>query len=196
VATYHRKDNPLFIPETHHSNDFGPNLFYALGQGAIGFSPFGVDSNGFPASAPKPPDYVAENYSLLKPIASQLAALNFDGKLQTVVERKGEPQVRVHFDGTDAIVRFGFPQHDGEVSPGTQTGTGRVLISQTGPLQFLVTGFDASVTFVAANPKQDEIEILRAEEVIYTTISGSHSASGTGIRPTVAFSSMGRILTW
>jgi hypothetical protein len=84
-----------------------------------------------------------------------------------VVESKGEPQVRIHLDGTDAIVRFGFPQHDGEVAPGTQTESGRVLITQTGPLQFLVTGFDASVTFVAADSKQDEIEILRAEQVVY-----------------------------
>ena len=38
-----RADNPLFFPESHFDATFGRYFFYALGHGAIGFSPFGID---------------------------------------------------------------------------------------------------------------------------------------------------------
>ncbi|HEX8924580.1 MAG TPA: beta-galactosidase, partial [Terriglobales bacterium] len=47
MAAYHRPDNALWIPETARSDSFAKFLFYALGDGAIGFSPFGVDQTGW-----------------------------------------------------------------------------------------------------------------------------------------------------
>ncbi len=47
MRAYHRPDNPLWIPETGRSDSFGKFFFYALGDGAIGFSPFGVDHSGW-----------------------------------------------------------------------------------------------------------------------------------------------------
>ena len=42
---YHRAGNPLFIPETFGGAEGQAHVFYAIGQhGAIGFSPFGIDS--------------------------------------------------------------------------------------------------------------------------------------------------------
>ena len=168
VAAYARPDNPLFIPETHMSRDFGPNLFYALGHGAIGFSPFGVDYTNWTIRDHKIPEFLAENYALLGPIDRQIAQLNFGGKLQTAVEQKGEPVTRLHFPGVDAAVGFGFPQRDGEAPPGTADSTGRALVVQLGPLEFLVTGFDASVTFEPTDPTKEEVEILRAEQGTYS----------------------------
>ncbi len=40
---YRRPDNPLFIPETGGGTVNARYLFYALADGALGFSPFGVD---------------------------------------------------------------------------------------------------------------------------------------------------------
>jgi len=145
VAAYHRDDNALFIPETGRGPNFGPYFFYALGHGAIGFSPFGVDYTGWWGGEHKVPETLSENYALLKPMASELAQLNFDGKLQTAVEQKGMPRERLHFGDLDAIVSFGFPQRDGETPPGTADQHGRAIVAQLGPLEFLVTGFDASV---------------------------------------------------
>ncbi len=172
VAAYARNDNPLFIPETHMAPDFGANLFYALGHGAIGFSPFGVDYTNWTLTNRKVPEYMAENFRLLAPMEGEIARLNFEGKLQTAVEEKGEPRQTIHFPGVDAVVSFGFPQHDGEIPPGTSDFTGRALIAQLGPLEFLVTGFNASVSFVEAHPQTAQstrqLEILRAEEGSYT----------------------------
>src|ERR1019366_5511246 len=53
---YRRPDNPLFVPET---GDFpaGARFFFAaLGRGAIGYAPFGIDYTGFsnaPLGAPR-----------------------------------------------------------------------------------------------------------------------------------------------
>jgi hypothetical protein len=167
VAAYHRDDNALFIPETGLAKEFGSYFFYALGHGAIGFSPFGVDYTHWTLSNEKMPDHLAENFALLAPIEGVIAQLNYDGKLQTAVEQKGEPRQRLHFAGVDAVVSFGFPQHDGAEPPGTADASGRAIVAQLGPLEFLVTGFDVSVSFEVTKPDA-QIEILRAEEGTYT----------------------------
>lgn len=172
IAAYKRDNNPLFIPETLLSKDFGTNFFYALGNGAIGFSPFGIDFTGWHTIDDKVPSYLSENYAILQPMQGEIAQLNFEGKLQTAVEQRGMPQQRLHFPGVDAVISFGFPQHDGEAPPGTASDTGRALVAQLGPLEFLVTGFDASVRFEVANtpgakPLNQQLEILRADEGQY-----------------------------
>ncbi len=172
IADYERPDNPVFIPETMLNKDFGPNFFYALGHGAIGFSPFGVDYTHWTITDDKIPSYLSENFALFEPMESEVAKLNLEGKLQTAVEQKGVPQQRLHFPGVDAVVSFGFPQHDGELPPGTADDTGRAMVAQLGPLDFLVTGFEAGVSFElavtpGANPLNQQIEILRAEEGKY-----------------------------
>ena len=71
-------------------NNFGRYFFYALGHGAIGFSPFGVDYTGWTISDEKIPAWLSEDFALFEPIASQVAQLNFDGKLQTAIEENGQ----------------------------------------------------------------------------------------------------------
>ena len=173
VAAYQRPDNALFIPETALNKDMlGPDLFYALGHGAIGFSPFGVDYSGWThLEDNRMPVWLAQNFALLAPIEQQVAEWNFAGKLQTAIESKGAAQQRLHFGNVDAIVSFGYPQHDGAAPPGTPDLQGRALIAQTGPLEFVVTGFEASVRFVQAeqpeNAPPQQLEILRADEGTY-----------------------------
>ncbi len=178
VATYARADNPLFFPESHFDGTFGRYLFYALGHGAIGFSPFGIDPSvrpaipnpqGFTAAAPMRAVNPVENYALLNPIGQQIAQLNLDGKLFTGVEDKGEARQTLHLPTADAVLSYGFPQPDGAYPPGTPNLQGRAIVAQLAPLDFLVTGFDVSVSFtlpaaeLAGEPNQ-QLEILRAEE--------------------------------
>ena len=172
IATYERSDNALLVPETGLTPNFGRYFFYALGHGAIGFSPFGVDYTGYTLRDGKIPEWLSENYLLMAPIADQIAELNFAGNVQTAIEEKGSPRQKLHFGNVEAVVSYGFPQRDGETPPGTTDSQGRVLVAQLGPLEFLVTGFDASVSFQLApdaNGKapQQQIEILRADEGTY-----------------------------
>jgi hypothetical protein len=190
VATYARADNPLFFPESHFDATFGRYFFYALGHGAIGFSPFGIDRSMTPA-VPNPQGIIAseaapravnpaENFALFHGPEQQIAELNLDGRLFTAVEDKGAARQAIHLPGADAVVSFGFPQPDGAYPPGTPTQQGRALVAQLGPLDFLVTGFDVSVSFVVpadALEKQpnQQMEILRAEEGQY--VDGAWQAS-------------------
>jgi len=175
VAAYHRDDNPLFIPETGIAKNFGRYFFYALGHGAIGFSPFGIDYTNWTLKKHEIPDFLSADYALLAPMDEEIAQLNLDGKLQTAVEDPGMPRKELHFGDVVATASFGFPQHDGEVPPGTTDSHGRALVGQlaadSGEYEFLVTGFDASVSFTFsreyAKAHNAQLEILRAEEGSY-----------------------------
>jgi len=147
MLAYERPDNPLLIPETGRSDSFGKFFFYALGSGAIGFSPFGVDTSGWNILGDEPWKAHARNFELIAPMSREIAQLEFDGKLKTAVEEPGKTSQEVDFGRWQATVAFGFPQPDGRRAPGTKDAHGAALIAQLGPDEFLVTGVDASVSF-------------------------------------------------
>jgi hypothetical protein len=147
MKAYHRSDNPLWIPETGRSDSFAKFFFYALGDGAIGFSPFGVDQTGWNILGDEPWTAHARNFALIGPMDREIARIEFDGKLKTAVEEPGQATQEVDFGPWQATVAFGFPQHDGRRAPGTKDAHGAALIAQLGPDEFLVTGVDASVVF-------------------------------------------------
>jgi hypothetical protein len=130
---YHRQDNPLFVPETIGAGSYARFFFAALGRGAIGFSPFGMDytrSFDSPATPGMTPEQAmtptAQNYELIGPMSRQVAQLIFDGKLQTAVDERNPtehlplvesapladdprletPDTVLHFSNWDARVWF------------------------------------------------------------------------------------------
>ena len=147
MRAYHRPDNPLWIPETGRSDSFGKFLFYALGDGAIGFSPFGVDQAGWNILGDEAWRVHANHFALLGPMSREIAQWEFEGKLKTAVEEPGQSAQEVDFGDWQATVAFGFPQSDGRRAPGTKDAHAAALIAQMGPNEFLVTGVDASVSF-------------------------------------------------
>ena len=168
MRAYHRPDNPLWIPETGRSDSFGKFFFYALGDGAIGFSPFGVDQSGWNILGNEPWKAHARNFALIGPMGREIAQLEFDGKLKTAVEEPGQTAEEVDFGNWQATVAFGFPQPDGRRAPGTKDAHGAALIGQLGPDEFLVTGVDASVSFhVPGKLPWMRSEILSAEQGWY-----------------------------
>jgi hypothetical protein len=88
MNTYARADNPLWIPEISQSNSFAPFLFAAIGKGAIGFSPFGIDWTGALPKGTVPRAHAA-NYALLGPMDRTLAKLNYEGRIQGFIELAG-----------------------------------------------------------------------------------------------------------
>ncbi len=88
MDTYARPDNPLWIPEVGQEDGYAPFLFAALGRGAIGFSPFGIDWTDHLAVGVVPRAHAA-NFALLGPMSRTLAQLNFAGKIKTFVEDAG-----------------------------------------------------------------------------------------------------------
>lgn len=171
VKVYARPDNALFFPENGITAHFGRDLYYALGHGAIGFAPFGIDYTDWTLKRRGMPEGFGTDFAVLASMGDVLAQGVLQGKLKTMVEATGVVRSKVAFDDVGAIASFGFPQRDGEMPPGTTDAHGRALVLQTGPLEFLVTGVDASVTFAlteqASRDRNEQLEILRAEEGHY-----------------------------
>lgn len=165
---FHRSDNPVWVPETGLDDSFGKLFFYALGDGAIGFSPFGIDYTGWTIQDDKPPAVHTENYALIGPMDREIARLNFEGKVKTAVEELGQPQIAIDFGKWRAMVSFGYRQFGREGKPpGTKEHRGRALVAQLGPDEFLVTGVDARVEFESSAQDAGKMQILRAEEGRY-----------------------------
>jgi hypothetical protein len=168
MRTYHRPDNPLWIPETGRNDNFAKFLFYALRDGAIGFSPFGVDQKGWNSLEDEMGKAHARNFALLEPMSREIARLNFEGQLKTSVEEPGQARQELDFGPWQATVSYGFPQHDGRRPPGTNDAHGASLVAQLGPDEFLVTGVDASVSFHEPGRLPGlRMQILTAEEGSY-----------------------------
>ena len=168
MDAYQRPDNPLWIPETGRSDSFGKFFFYALGRGAIGFSPFGVDQSGWNILGDEPWSAHSRNFALIGPMEREIAQLEFDGKLKTAVEEPGQATQELDFGSWQATVAFGFPQPDGRRAPGTKDAHGAALVAQLGPDEFLVTGVDASVVFhLPGQLPWIRSQILTAEQGTY-----------------------------
>ena len=165
IDTYHRPDNPLWIPETGRSDGFAKLLYYALGEDAIGFSPFGVDDSGWNILGDSPWKAHASNFALLAPMSREIAQWEFDGKLKTSIEERGQTQQQLDFGTWQAGIAFGFPQSEGRKAPGTHDVHGAALVVELGPDEFLVTGVDTSVTFhLPGKQPWMRSEIISAEE--------------------------------
>jgi Domain of unknown function (DUF5597)/Beta-galactosidase len=169
---YHRPDNPLFVPETI---GFGPPVrffFSALGRGAIGYAPFGLDYTrthpAAPTGEPASPDSflepTAQNYRLLAPMMRDLAKLSFTGKLQAVEEEKDVPTQTLHFADWEAEVSYGAVRNG--PAKGNSETIGRALVAQLSDHEFLVTGLHARVDFRPTQSGKHR-QFLRVQEGVY-----------------------------
>jgi len=150
LSRYTRPDNPLYVVETGSGTVFARYCFYALGEfSAIGFCPYGIDANSGSELSPGFTD-MAANFRILKTALPVIADLQVKGKLQAAVEEEFIPGRELSFDGYDILVRFRQPVRSSgkplEAS-GPPAPSGRVLIGQLGPDEFLLAGFDAAVDF-------------------------------------------------
>jgi beta-galactosidase GanA len=173
---YHRPDNPLFVPETGNSLTASRFFFAALGRQTIGYSPFGIDYTGYadtPLGASRQTEDslapLALNYKLIGPMDREIAQLNFEGKLQAVVEEKGRPSQSFDDGSWTVTVSYG-PPVSGRSGPsaGNPDPIGRALVAQLGDDQFLVTGYFCRVDFRPSDPaSQKQRQFLRVEEGNY-----------------------------
>ena len=171
---YHREDNPLLIPETGNSPAFARYVFAAIGHGAIGWAPFGLDlsrysnqSDGPQEMEPEALKPVARQYALLAPIARMLAQLSFDGKLQGVSEDPDNHRQTLKFEHWRAVVSYGMPSFGDWVQPkGNAPADGGVLIAELGQDEFLIAGHHARVDFASINGEGKRL-FLKVEEGNY-----------------------------
>jgi beta-galactosidase GanA len=180
VKTYARKDNALFIPESGNSAQYARYPFMALGYGVIGWSMFGIDLTGYvnaPLGAAQIDDTLIDayalDYELLGSMDREIARLNFEGKLQAVCEDPAVRSQTLVFGPWTVTVGYGQPQFGGvrlgaAAATPNPDPTGRALVAQLGPDEFLVTGVSARVDFRPTDATSGKRRAyIRVEEETY-----------------------------
>lgn len=183
IAHYTRPDNPLMIPEIGSDPWFSRFFYAALGNHALGYSPFGFDFTGYsnyPLGA-KAVDAetiapFAANYKLLGPMAREWAKIAFEHNVWGVAEPDDHKPQTIVMGAWKATVEyqmwtFGMPQYwpkDIGIPPGSEKPSGGVAIAQLGDNEFLIIANHARVTLAAADSKPiDTTMIDRVEEGHY-----------------------------
>jgi len=173
---YGRPDNALLVPETIGSAAGTRYCYAALARGAIGWSPFGVDSPGRGAGAAGPTqagdaalDPIAINFRVLNPMMREVAQWGFEGRLHAAVEERDARQQTLALGRWQAAVTFGPPTFGfGKAPKGNPDPVGRVLVAQLGESEFMVTGYLCRVEFKVADPASGaRRQFLRVEEGSY-----------------------------
>lgn len=169
LELYSRADNPLFVPETSWNDAYTRFFYAALGQGAIGYAPFGLDDtririgkDGATMSREEMYGPTALNYQLFNPMSKRIAELNFEGKIQTAVQlsivsnaEKGNPvdqenyvtDQSLHLEGWDLDIAFGTFNRMARSDFQPETPDGRILVADLGNSQYLLAGFHARAVF-------------------------------------------------
>jgi hypothetical protein len=161
------------VPETGNSPTYARFFYAALGHGAIGFSPFGMDTTGYMNQvSPKITDEQLEPFALndriFSPIDRTVARLNFEGKLKAVAEDPAVHEQTLDFGAWKAVISYGRPQFGGwgKPAPGNDPADGGAMVAQLGPNEFLVTGVHARVDFVPADPAKQR-QFVEVQEGSY-----------------------------
>ena len=186
MKEFHQPGNPLMIPESlgfepfPGASGYARYLYYALGDGAVGFANFGLDRLHVDEPLSAEMASQVEGFRLLGSFAPELAALKFAGKLQTAVEENGISQKELEFGGEGALnpawrVVVSFPpSYDPPAAPISTTSdttglhVGRVVVASLGPNQFLVAGIDCRVQFaLPVHSGARQPQMLKVEEGRY-----------------------------
>jgi beta-galactosidase GanA len=179
MQEFHRADNPLMIPESlgfepfPGASGYARYLYYALGEGAIGFANFGLDRIRVDGAMNADTASQVEGFRLLGSFDRELATLGFAGKVKTAVEEPGISQRELDFGAWRAVVSFP-PSYDPPAAPVSTTSdtrglkAGRVVVAALGGDEFLVAGIDCRVQFaVPVHAGGKQMQLLRVEQGRY-----------------------------
>jgi beta-galactosidase GanA len=140
LAKYEHLGNPLFIPEARGQMVGGANALYAFGQGALGFSPFAIDSITGDESLPRA-------YAVLQQLSPLLARVS-KGQIASVVQQAGETKAAVELGGYELEVNY-QDRRRAPTSPTANAVPAAALIINSGPNEFVVAGQGMTITFAA-----------------------------------------------
>lgn len=191
LELYNRPDNALFVPETIWSNDIPKYFYSALGQGAIGYAPFGtddtilrLDEDGNELTDEDKYGQTASNYKIFAPMAREIARLNFEGKIKTAVQLEAiDPaadrgvsydkvnyltDATLSFNGWDINTAFGYFDRMSRSVLQPEHPDGRIMAAELSENQFLLAGYHCRVMFKPANKNEGKVwQYLKVEEGHY-----------------------------
>jgi beta-galactosidase GanA len=180
LNNYARPDNALFVPENGNALEYSRFLWAALGRGAIGWSPFGMDAtsySNFPLGAKQLDaatlEAFASKYRLLAPVAGVWAKLAFEH--HTIGFAKPEAgsdqsQLLGRWKVSAMYGMWEFGERDWtwiDMPPNPKKGlpVGGAAVIQLGPDEFLLAGSDVRLRFALDKPQPGEnVQYLDVEE--------------------------------
>lgn len=167
IERYDAPGNPLFVPEARiESAPF--NAFYAYGESrAFGFAPFGIDSIEPVAGPTAPQPAIAQTFAALSDLTPELTAARASGKTRGLVlhATSPRPQQTVALGGYlfEATLSRSWPAKT------LITDDGAMIIIQSGPDEFFISGRGLTVSFHRDPDTDDKIAgIASIEEVTRT----------------------------
>lgn len=184
IELYKRFNNPLLIPETGNAPIYAHYVFAAIGNGTLGFAPFGLDLTAYSnltegaqafgdettarngAEARLQP--FANEYALLAPIAGQLAEGNLEGKVKGASEDPAEHTQTLDFPRWNVELSYGLPAFGNWIKPkGNNPPDGGAVVMLLGPDEFLVAGHHVRVDFTSKFDASKKRLFLSVEEGAY-----------------------------
>jgi len=149
---YHRPGNPLFVPEARGGAAGSANAFYSIGQlQAIGFSPFGIDSEDAPPTAGQGTKdsagrVLSSAYAILSRLTPLILEKQTTGEISSAV-LEGEAQRSARLSLGNYTMTITRPANAASVELARAERVS-VMFLQTGPDEYVVAGSgSALVTF-------------------------------------------------
>ena len=179
---YARADNALMVPEIGNAREFARFFWAALGRGAIGFSPFGLDGtryNNYPLGALRLDDATLDAFG-----GAYATVASLGGEWARIASEKPTWGVAKPDDGKDVSTTMGgwtITASWGENEFGFKNWTwlkqtppawaseavGGAAVAQLSADEFLVMGDHVRVTFTPAAGSPPNGLVLRVEEGRY-----------------------------
>ncbi|MGY2735534.1 DUF5597 domain-containing protein [Sphingomonas sp. UYP23] len=176
---YHRPDNALAIPEIGNAAEYARFFWAAIGRGAIGFAPFGMDATGFynyPLGAKTLDahtlDAFATPYGLFSGMQRDWAKIAFDHPTWgTAKGDDGAAQSTTlgHYKITASYGEWQFGHRTdtwikSEPTPWANESVGGAVVAQLSATQYLAAGDHVRIEFAPAEGAPKNALMLRVEE--------------------------------
>jgi beta-galactosidase GanA len=180
LKSFQRPDNALMIPEMGNAPGYARYVYQALGMGAIGVAPFGLDYadySNYPLGAKHTDKRMVEPFAkvfgVFAPMSRQWARWAFEGRTYGVAEGDDRAAQTVAMKGWTANVsfrefQFGERQYlkdKNEYQSGTEQPGGGVAFAQIGDNEFVIVGQQARVKLSGSGANDGKPSMLaRVEE--------------------------------
>lgn len=176
LNAYARPDNALMVPEIGNSRDHARFFWPALGRGAIGFAPFGMDASGysnFPLGAQALDqatlDAFAAKFAAFADVASAWPRLAANRPVWGIAKGDDGAPRSVTMGGWKITASFGEWQFGfkdwswlkAEPPPWSKEAVGGAVVMHLSDREFLVSGDHVRLSFAAEDP---QALVVRVEE--------------------------------
>ncbi|MGN6375076.1 MAG: DUF5597 domain-containing protein [Sphingomonas sp.] len=179
LRRYERPDNALMVPEIGNAPKFARYFWAALGHGAIGFSPFGMDATGYynyPLGGGPLDESVIEpfasKYALFSEIGRDWARIALDHPTWGAAKPDDGASQSVTMGGWTITTSYGQWQFGSKddpwlkapAPPWADQPVGGCVVAQLSADQFLVAGQHVRVNFDGAKGAPPHGMVLRVEQ--------------------------------